>query len=200
MWMKNWNLFWEGQKTLWERRKCWLPAFSPFHTIFSKDFFYRLVKNRNSVVKSGTLYICWSCLTMYQKTKFQTGPNSKHLQTTKLKVLKLMIFVFDRVDNIVSKRRKRWSPAFSPFPSMFSKGLLLRVVKGGYLDFSHLSESKIVCITEICMKKQYKSSIIQNFKITNKKKIWWCSLKRPVASEVNLRFRSKNEKMNCGNI
>ena len=27
------------------------------------------------------------------------------------------------------KRRKCWFPAFSPFPTMFSKGLFLRVVK-----------------------------------------------------------------------
>ena len=43
--------------------------------------------------------------------------------------------------------------------------------KGGYLDFSHLSEFKNIYITEIDMKKQYKSSIIKNHKITNKKKI-----------------------------
>ena len=28
---------------------------------------------------------------------------------------------FDREDNIVGKRRKCWFPAFSPFPTMFSK-------------------------------------------------------------------------------
>ena len=37
--------------------------------------------------------------------------------------------------------------------------------KGGYLDFSHLTELKTICITEIYMKKQYKSSIIKNHKI-----------------------------------
>ena len=41
-------------------------------------------------------------------------------------------------------------------------------VKGGYLDFSHLTELKNIYFTLICMKKQYKSSIIQNHKITNK--------------------------------
>ena len=49
------------------------------------------------------------------------------------------------------------------------------IVKGGYLDFSHLTELKNIYITKIYMKKQYKSSIIKNHKIT--KKIW-CSLKR----------------------
>ena len=40
-------------------------------------------------------------------------------------------------------------------------------VKGGYLDFSHLTELKNICITEIYMKKQCKSSITKNYKIEN---------------------------------
>ena len=34
-------------------------------------------------------------------------------------------------------------------------------VKGGYLDFSHLPELRNIYITEIYIRKQYKSSIIQ---------------------------------------
>ena len=41
-----------GRKHCGERRKCWSPAFSPFHTVFSKAFFCRVVKSMNSVVKS----------------------------------------------------------------------------------------------------------------------------------------------------
>ena len=33
-------------------RKCWLPAFSPFLTLFSKGFFPRGVKSRDYFVKS----------------------------------------------------------------------------------------------------------------------------------------------------
>ena len=36
--------------------------------------------------------------------------------------------------------------------------------KGGYLDFSHLTELKNIYITEIDMKKQYNSSKIKNHK------------------------------------
>ena len=43
--------------------------------------------------------------------------------------------------------------------------------KGGYLDFSHLPELKNIYITEIYMKKEYKSSIIKNHKITIKKNL-----------------------------
>ena len=32
--------------------------------------------------------------------------------------------------------------------------------KGGYLDFSHLTELNIICITEIYMKKKKKIQII----------------------------------------
>ena len=35
-----------------KRRKCWLPAFSPFPAIFSRGFFFRVVKSRDCVVKS----------------------------------------------------------------------------------------------------------------------------------------------------
>ena len=41
----------------------------------------------------------------------------------------MMIFVFDRVENIVGKGGKSWLPAFSVFPTMFSKGFLPLMVK-----------------------------------------------------------------------
>ena len=40
--------------------------------------------------------------------------------------------------------------------------------KGGYLDFSHLTELKKMYIIEIYMKKQYKSSRIKNHEIKKK--------------------------------
>ena len=40
--------------------------------------------------------------------------------------------------------------------------------KGGYLDFSHLTELENIFITEIYMRKQYKSSITKNHKIIQK--------------------------------
>ena len=42
----------------------------------------------------------------------------------------------------------------------------MKYFKGGYLDFLHLTDSKNIYITEIYMKKQYKSSRIKNHKIT----------------------------------
>ena len=39
--------------------------------------------------------------------------------------------LFGNVRKRCGKRRKCWSPAFSPFPTMFSKGLFSKVVISG---------------------------------------------------------------------
>ena len=41
----------KGKKHFEKRRKCWLPAFSPFPTMFSKVFSFRVIKSRDCVVK-----------------------------------------------------------------------------------------------------------------------------------------------------
>ena len=40
-----------GRKHCGKRRKCWFPAFSPFSTMFSKGFFFRVIKCLDCVVK-----------------------------------------------------------------------------------------------------------------------------------------------------
>ena len=44
--------FGKGKKQCGKRRNCWLPAFSPFPTLFLKGYFLRVVKSRDCVVKS----------------------------------------------------------------------------------------------------------------------------------------------------
>ena len=44
----------------------------------------------------------------------------------------------------------------------------VRALKGGYLEFSHLTELRNIYITEIYMKKKKKSSITKNHKIKKK--------------------------------
>ena len=44
--------FGKGRKHCGKRRKCWLPAFSPFPTMFSKGFLYRVIKTCDCVVKN----------------------------------------------------------------------------------------------------------------------------------------------------
>ena len=64
-------------------------------------------------------------------------PNDKFLDWSKLKIFpddksnlaEKQKFVLERVENIVGKRRKCWLPAFSPFPTIFSKDFLPRSVK-----------------------------------------------------------------------
>ena len=45
--LKTKILFGIGRKHCGKRRKCWLPAFSPFPTMFSKGFFFRVIKSRD---------------------------------------------------------------------------------------------------------------------------------------------------------
>ena len=44
-------LFGKGRKYCGKREKCWLPAFFPFPTMFSKGFFFRVVTSPDCVVK-----------------------------------------------------------------------------------------------------------------------------------------------------
>ena len=43
--------FGKGRKHCGKRRKCWLPAFSPFPTMFSKDISFEVIKSWNCVMK-----------------------------------------------------------------------------------------------------------------------------------------------------
>ena len=100
------------------------------------------------------------------------------------------------------KRRNCSLRAISPFPKVFSKSLFPRGVKrvivwewvkGVYLDFSRLTELKNLYITEIYMKKQYISSIINNHKTTKKEFFYGVSSKGYVASKVIFRFCARNK-------
>ena len=97
------------------------------------------------------------------------------------------------VENTVGKGEIARHQQFLLFPQCFqkacfpgaSKGVIVwEWVKGGHLDFSHLAELKIIYITEIYMKKQYKSSIIKNHKITQKFFLDGVPLKGYVASKL----------------
>ena len=44
-----------GRKHFGKRRKCWLPAFSPFPYMFSKGSFLRVIKKWDCVVKGECL-------------------------------------------------------------------------------------------------------------------------------------------------
>ena len=71
---------------------------------------------------------------------------------------------------------------------------ILVTFKGGYLDFSLLTELEKIYIAEIYIKKQYKSLITKNHKIKQKKISDGVPLKGYVASEVIFRFCARNRK------
>ena len=69
-----------------------------------------------------------------------------------LNVTEKLKLVFGSVENIVYQH-------FLLFPQYFYKDSFF--FKGGYLDFSHLTELENIYITEIYMRKQNKSSKIR---------------------------------------
>ena len=68
----------------------------------------------------------------------------------------------------MSRRPFKRLPIWISFYKIISGNLKHLTIKGGHLDFSHLTEFKNVYVTEIFMKKQYKSSKIKNHEITEK--------------------------------
>ena len=79
------------------------------------------------------IYILTFCRTCIH---FNSLPNDKLLDRSELKAFadnKMNVTKTEILSGIVrehcGKRRKCWLPAFSPFPTMFSKGFIFRVVK-----------------------------------------------------------------------
>ena len=56
-------------------------------------------------------------------------PNFKAFADGHKHVTQILTFVLEKVESNVKKRRKCWLPAFSPFPTMFSKAVFLMVIK-----------------------------------------------------------------------
>ena len=79
----------KGRKHCGRRRNCSLREISPFLTVFSKDLYCRHVKNQGLFGKE---------LTHSLTTKLKAFADEK------LNVTKLVISVFDRVENIVGTR------------------------------------------------------------------------------------------------
>ena len=96
--------FKKGRKLCERRRKCWLPAFSPFPTMFSKGSCHMVVKS-------------WDCVVQIQSICRRQNKSYPKIE-----------ICFKKGRKPCEKRRKCWLPAFSPFPTMFSKGFCHRVV------------------------------------------------------------------------
>ena len=81
------------------------------------------------------IFWLWSFKFSLNYCPFNSLPNDKILDWSKLKgfldnkinVTEKLKFACGKVENMVGKG-ENWLPAFSPFPTMFSKGSLYRVV------------------------------------------------------------------------
>ena len=68
---------------------------------------------------------------------------SRAFADDKLNVTKMTISLYNRIENTEGKRRKCCLPAFSPFPTVFSKVIFFRVLKkmglcGKELTYDHI--------------------------------------------------------------
>ena len=70
------------------------------------------------------------CFNSLPKDKILDLTESKAFVDDKLNIAKMRIPLYDRVENTVGKRRKYWLPAFSTFPTVFSKPSSLGSLKG----------------------------------------------------------------------
>ena len=96
--------------------------------MFSKASTFRVVKSRDCVVKSErTDSMFYYLLFLFLKYLINSLPNEKILNWTKLKacaddkqdVAKIMISVYDRVENIVGKGENAGDQHFLLFPQCF---------------------------------------------------------------------------------
>ena len=104
-----------GRKHCGKRRKCWLPAFSPFTKKFSRDFFLVVVNSRDCVIKSVIL----SRTTNFRPFQIEFADDNFELDKNGKTFSK-------RVENTVGKKRNCSLRAISPFPNVFSKELYRR--------------------------------------------------------------------------
>ena len=84
--------------------------------------------------------------TIQSINRFNPLPDDKILALSKLRAIaddnfsisQMVQSVFDRLEKHSRQRRKCWLPAFSPFRTMFSKGIFQRVVKSRHFIHNNL--------------------------------------------------------------
>ena len=80
---------------------------------------------------TNTSRIINQILKLLQNDKLLDVKKLKAFADDKLNVTRMTISLFDKSRKHFSKSRKCWLPAFSPFPTVFSKALLFSFVKSG---------------------------------------------------------------------
>ena len=74
------------------------------------------------------------CLVELTSDKILGPFKLKAFKDNKIKVAERLKFVLEWVENIVEKGEKCWLPAFSPFPTIFSKDFFFRSLKLGIVS------------------------------------------------------------------
>ena len=104
---------------LWEKEKLLITSnFSFSHSVFKR----LLLQTRK---KPG---LVWERVNSSPNDKFLDWSKLEALADNRINVIEKSKFVFGTGRKHCGKRRKCWLPAFSPFLTMFSIGLFLRVV------------------------------------------------------------------------
>ena len=104
--------------------------------LYTRQYFLTYFESLRNSIATFRFELPSICFKLYFLF-FSSLPNDKILDWSKLKAfadgksnaIEKLKYVLGWVENMVGKRRKCWFPAFSLFPTMFSKGLFLRVVK-----------------------------------------------------------------------
>ena len=146
------------------------------------------IRHDVSLVQIESISYVIKCISVPNNNLLLTGPNSKHLQMTN--VTKMMISVFYRVETIMGKRENAaLVPAFSPFPTMFSKDLFLRVVKSLHHLVKSLTLSQTTNFRLVQTKRPLQTTILTVMKVTesspNGKKTLWEKEKLLVTSNFS---------------
>ena len=110
--MKMAESFRTGRKYYEERRNCSLRAISPFPTVISKDFYCRHVKKKGLFGKG---------LTLLPDDNHKDWTKFKAVADDKFNVARIMISVFDQVENIVGKGENAEYQHFLLFQHFFPK-------------------------------------------------------------------------------
>ena len=118
--------FGKVRKHCWKRRKCWLPAFFSFPTMFSKGFLYRVVKSQDCVVKSKYKLLELVSQSMYNK---YVETKLKEIDANTSNLAQVVQCLFHIIGNIMGKGENAGYQYFLPFSTMFSKDCFSGVFK-----------------------------------------------------------------------
>ena len=106
-----------------------IENFTAQHVLFDLDLYGTVLFGNDWVrlMKSVIRGDIHSCLTLCQTKKIWTPNQTKSMCRQQIQCCQNADFFLRQGGKHCGKRRKCWLPAFSPFPTMFSKGSFHRI-------------------------------------------------------------------------